>query len=117
MPVPEHDFSFRRRLTREMESWLKEGLITPEQKEKIAARYRVLKEAEEKAGPGKLVTTITVLGSVLVGLGVILFIAANWSEIPRWGKLSVIFVSMLEVTASVSISGTKERTIRRQVPL
>jgi uncharacterized membrane protein len=95
MSAPDHDFAFRRKLAHEIESWLKEGLITPEQQGKILARYRVLKEAEEKAGSGKLVTTITVLGSVLVGLGVILFIAANWSDIPRWGKLSIVFVSML----------------------
>ena len=95
MATPEQDFSFGRRLTQEMESWLREGLITPEQREKILARYRFLTEAEAKATPGRLITTISILGAILVGVGVILFIAANWSEVPRWGKLSLIFGAMI----------------------
>jgi uncharacterized membrane protein len=95
MATPEQDFSFRRRLARETESWLSEGLITPEQREKILSRYRVLAEAEEKAAPGRLITTISILGAVMVGVGVILFIAANWSEVPRWGKLCLIFGAMI----------------------
>jgi uncharacterized membrane protein len=87
--------AFYERLLREIESWQGEGLITPEQKARILDRYRRAKEIEEKAGPGKLITTISVLGSILVGVGVLLFIAANWSEIPRWGKVGIIFISML----------------------
>lgn len=55
----------------------------------------MLKKADEKAGPGKLVTTISILGSILVGVGVILFIASNWSAIPQWGRLAIIFSSMI----------------------
>ncbi len=42
-----------------------------------------------------MIQTISVLGSILVGIGVLLFIAANWSEIPRFAKLGIIFVSLL----------------------
>jgi uncharacterized membrane protein len=94
MEPEEQSFAFHRRLKQEIEIWLRENLITPEQRDRILARYELLKQAEEKAGPGKLVTTITILGSILIGVGVILFIAANWSEIPRWGKLGIIFSSM-----------------------
>jgi uncharacterized membrane protein len=95
MRPSEQNFSFHRKLQEETEVWLRENIITPEQREKILARYQRLKEADEKAGPGRLVTTITILGSILIGVGVILFMAANWSEIPRWGKLGIIFSSML----------------------
>ena len=44
---------------------------------------------------GKLITTLSVLGSVLAGVGVILFVAANWSAIPVRGKLAVIFIPMI----------------------
>ena len=91
----EQDISFHRKLNQEIELWIKENIITSEQKNKILARYKVLKEADEKAGPGKLITVISVMGAILVGVGIILFIASNWSEIPRWGKLSIIFISML----------------------
>lgn len=39
----------------------------------------------------KLITTIAVLGSLLVGAGVILWIASNWEAIPRFGKVALIF--------------------------
>jgi uncharacterized membrane protein len=42
-----------------------------------------------------LVTTVATLGSVLLGLGVILFFAANWEEFPRAGKLSLILVAII----------------------
>ncbi len=95
MATGKEDFSFQRRLEQEIELWLKEGLIIPDQKSQILARYRVLKEADEKAGPGKLITTISILGSILIGVGTILFIASNWSFIPKWGKLFILFSSML----------------------
>jgi uncharacterized membrane protein len=89
------DIRFQRRLEQEIELWLKEGLIASAQKDRILARYRVLKEADEKAGPGKLVTTISILGSILIGVGAILFIASNWSLLPKWGKLFIVFSSIL----------------------
>ncbi|NWF94441.1 MAG: DUF2157 domain-containing protein [Syntrophaceae bacterium] len=89
------DISFQRRLEKEAEIWVEEGLISPIQRDRIVSRYRVLKEADEKAGPGKLITTLSILGSILVGVGVILFVASNWSLIPKWGKLGIIFSSMM----------------------
>lgn len=95
MQPGETDTAFHRKLLKEMAVWEAEGLLTPDQKERILARYRQIEEIEQKAGPGKLVTTISILGAVLIGLGVLLLIASNWSEIPRWGKLGIIFGAML----------------------
>lgn len=92
-----HDegISFVRKLERETAAWQEEGIIDAGQRGRIMARYRRLREVEEKAGPGRLVTVISVLGSILVGVGILLFISSNWSEIPRWGKLAIIFSAML----------------------
>jgi uncharacterized membrane protein len=95
MRIGKEELRFRNRLLKEMEQWLKEGILEPAQIEKILKRYELVIEAEEKAGPGKLITTLSVLGSILVGVGVILFVASNWSGIPKWGKLSIIYASML----------------------
>jgi uncharacterized membrane protein len=95
MTPQKEDFGFLRKLEQEIELWLKEGIILPEQKERIFLRYRLIRKADEKAGPGKLITTISILGSILVGIGVILFIASNWSAIPKWGRLLIVFFSML----------------------
>jgi uncharacterized membrane protein len=91
----EQDFAFLRALEKEADLWLTEGLISREQRDAILARYRMLKEADEKAGSGKLIATITVLGAVLIGIGILLFVGANWYEIPKWGKLGIIFSTMI----------------------
>ena len=95
MSFHENDIPFEKRLKEEIELWLEEGIISAEQKERLLARYEVLEEADETAGPGRLITTVSMLGAVLIGAGIILFIASNWSEVPRWGKLFMIFSSML----------------------
>ena len=43
---------------------------------------------------GRLTTILATLGSVLVGLGVIVFFAANWQEIPRAPKLALILIAI-----------------------
>jgi uncharacterized membrane protein len=95
MSFHENDIPFEKRLKEELELWLEEGIISRQQKERLLSRYQVLEEADETAGPGRLITTVSMLGAVLIGAGIILFIASNWAEIPRWGKLFMIFSSML----------------------
>ncbi len=94
MPVRKEDFSFPKKLETEAEEWLKEGIIDSNQKSWILERYRLLQKVEERAGPGRLITTLSVLGSLLVGIGIILFIASNWSAISKLGKLLIIFISL-----------------------
>ena len=43
---------------------------------------------------GRLVTILSTLGSVLVGLGVILFFASDWEEIPRNVKLAMLLIAI-----------------------
>lgn len=88
------ELSFLNKLKREIKLWVSEGIITSEQETKILSRYKVLAEAEEKVTSSKLITVISVMGSVLVGIGLILFIASNWRMIPRFGKISIIFLSL-----------------------
>jgi uncharacterized membrane protein len=87
------DRTFLHTLGREAVKWLDEGIIGPEQKDRILGRYRGIAAAEEH-GPGKLIAAISVMGAVLVGIGVLLFVASNWSTIPHEGKLAIIFVSL-----------------------
>ncbi|MGE5372353.1 MAG: DUF2157 domain-containing protein [Solirubrobacterales bacterium] len=64
-----------------------DGLITHAQAEQILMRYS-----------GEAVWTrylFPVLGSILLGLGIILFFASNWQAIPIWGKLGLIFGSLV----------------------
>lgn len=88
------DNFFVKNLKKEISKWVEEGIISREQAEKIVSRYKIIEEAEEKAGSSKLITVISIMGSLLVGIGIILFIASNWGMIPKWGKLFIIFASL-----------------------
>ncbi|WP_028894211.1 hypothetical protein [Syntrophorhabdus aromaticivorans] len=42
------------------------------------------------AAPGRLIATISILGAILTGIGIIfIFVASNRSQIRRWGTLSI----------------------------
>lgn len=83
-------------LRRELDSWRKEGIIGEEQAKAILSRYGISEEiAETKKRYGKLVTIIAILGTIILGVGVILFFASNWQEIPKWAKLLVIFGTII----------------------
>lgn len=76
-------------LLSEIDRWTSDGVITPEQ----ASRLRALYPDTEKSVSWGLIV-FSGLGAVVVGLGVILLLAYNWSEIPKFGKLSLIFGSI-----------------------
>lgn len=85
------DRRFLARLPAEVESWQAEGIITPEQGQAIMAGYPApLDPAAARRPYGRLVTILATLGSLLIGLGVILFVASNWGEIPRAARLGLI---------------------------
>ncbi len=77
-------------LSREVEVWRAEGLITAEQARQLAARYR-----PEKPGRRRFVAAIAIFGAILVGCGVLLFIASNWQSMPRVVKLIFIAASII----------------------
>ena len=92
----ETDRSFLARLTSEIASWQSQGIITPEQAQAIIDSYGVAPElAVAQRAHGRLVTILAILGSVLVGLGVILFFASQWGDIPRAARLTLILVAMV----------------------
>ncbi|MDE0824062.1 MAG: DUF2157 domain-containing protein [Dehalococcoidia bacterium] len=87
---------FLERLPSELARWESAGIITAEQSQVIRSRYSATDQAPRAIqAQGRLVTALAVIGSVLVGLGIIMFFAANWDGIDRWPKLAIIFGSIL----------------------
>ncbi len=89
---------FISRLQDEVGQWQAAGLITDEQAAAILQRYST-EESVEPAQPAgdsaignRVVSVIAIMGAVLVGLGIIVFIAANWSEISTFAKLALMVV-------------------------
>lgn len=86
---------FLERLPSELSRWEADGVITAEQRQAIRARYSPAELAPRSArARGRLVTGLSIIGVVLVGLGVIFFFAANWDGIDRWPKLAIILASI-----------------------
>ncbi len=94
-PLDSQGDEFWVRLPVEVQRWQDQGIISPEQGRAIISGYTA------SGGPvavhrtqGRLVTILAILGSVLVGLGVILFFASNWQEIPKSVKLAMILIAI-----------------------
>ncbi len=86
---------FVARLLAETRRWQDQGIITAEQAQAIASGYDVPTEvASGQRARGRLVSILAIFGSLLVGLGVILFFAANWDEISRAARLALIVVGI-----------------------
>ena len=82
-------------LAGEIDRWSRDRIITAEQSARIRALYP---EAAPAVSWGLIV--FTGMGAVVVGLGVILLLAYNWDDIPKFGKLALIFGSMIAAHAA-----------------
>lgn len=80
-------------LGKEILKWCEKGLISKFQIEGIFKEYNIkyTKEKEEEK-PVNIIKVLAIIGSILLGLGVILFVASNWQEIPRFIKTIMLLV-------------------------
>ncbi len=82
---------FGDRLRSESVRWVRQGLISTEQQEAILGLY----PTGEGTGRDRAVMILSILGSLLVGAGVILYFAANWPHIPAAVRVLLILVATL----------------------
>lgn len=82
-------------LLAEIDRWQAEGVVSPAQAGQLRQRYVQPPTAEEKAAtaPWGLLVFATA-GAIVIGLGVILLFAYNWDEIPKAGKLALVFLAV-----------------------
>lgn len=90
---------FRRQLRHETEKWWTEGLINAELYKKIADRYQF--DSLEQDASNRFITILMGLGGVLLGLGIITFVAANWQD---WSR-SFRVILLLSLFISVNLTG------------
>jgi uncharacterized membrane protein len=67
---------FRYQLRQEAQQWQSEGIISPEVYQQLAERYQL--QELDSASRDRFIIIVLGLGFVLLGLGVITFVAANW---------------------------------------
>jgi hypothetical protein len=82
---------FVERLAREVEQWQRERLLQPDQAQALLARYGLVPgETPRTLRRSRVVQVLSVLGVILVAVGVILLIGANWQQMPRWTRLALV---------------------------
>jgi uncharacterized membrane protein len=78
-------------LQAEADRWVRDGLINAEQRSAILGLY----PAPGTGGRERTILIFTLLGSLLLGAGVILFFAANWPGLPAATKVAAIVTGVL----------------------
>ncbi|MBX7258419.1 MAG: DUF2157 domain-containing protein, partial [Candidatus Hydrogenedentes bacterium] len=64
----------------ELPALIEEGIVTPETADRLRMRYG---NADEESRVPLALVVCSVLGAVLIGLGIILVLAHNWDEMSR----------------------------------
>ena len=83
---------FHKQLKTEIEAWKQQGRITGEQAESLLSQYVMVSPLY-----GRLIVILVTLGAVLAGVGIILFVSANWQAIPRAGK-EILIIALVAAT-------------------
>jgi uncharacterized membrane protein len=81
-------------LKQEIAQWRAEGLVDEALAARILARYPQVAERNWSR------IIFSAIGAVLVGLGVILFFAYNWQQLPKAVKLVIVFAALLAAHGS-----------------
>ncbi|WP_017327908.1 DUF2157 domain-containing protein [Synechococcus sp. PCC 7336] len=73
------DDRFRRQLATELDRWVAETLIAPQQRDRLRQHYQL--DRLNSSASNRFTTVLLTIGSILIGLGAISFVAANWDSI------------------------------------
>lgn len=79
----------RRRLSEDLARWREFGWVTAEGEAGIRRDL-----IERRSGPG-LAAVLAILGAVLLGFAIMSFVAANWQDMPRLVRLTIIFAGLV----------------------
>lgn len=89
---------FRNQLRQEAEVWRREGIINDSQHEQLSQRYRF--NTLDTSSRNQFVTVLIGIGSILIGLGVITFVAANWQDLSRNAKVLLLLSLLISINAT-----------------
>lgn len=78
-------------LAREMKTWEEQKLVEKETIDKLKNYYEMKSENEQN----KLGAVLSIFGSILIGLGILLVLAKNWGYFPRGQKIIITLLPFL----------------------
>ncbi|MGP1527816.1 MAG: DUF2157 domain-containing protein [Campylobacter sp.] len=85
------NYYFKKELKKELPKWRESGIITDETAQKIASMY----DLDDKS-------VISFVGYLFLGLSLLIFVGANWQEIPRFERfIIVLFLSGMTHFAAI----------------
>lgn len=91
--TPNSSTKFRAALKAELPAWVQDGLLSAASAEQLNQRYQL--DKLEKESSRLLAAVLFTLGSLLLGGGVISFVAAHWEELPVSVKVALVFALLL----------------------
>jgi uncharacterized membrane protein len=90
--------NFRKLLKRELSLWKTDGLISEDQAAAISGRYNL--DQLNKESTSIFLAAVYIVAALLIGGGVISFVAAHWDSIGREAKIILIVGIMLALEIS-----------------
>lgn len=90
---PNHSAKFRAALKGELPAWVEQGLVTEAGAQQLRAAYQL--DALGKESSRLLTAVLFTIGSLLIGGGIISFVAAHWNEIAPGPKVAALFSALL----------------------
>lgn len=90
----------------ETKQWVSQGIIDESVQARISGYYAGKLEYK------RLINTVVTLGSILIGLGILLFVASNWDKISRPAKITIIF----SVISLFNFAGYYFRNVKNEFP-
>ncbi len=90
---------FRHQLRHEARLWCAEGLINADQYQQLKERYQL--NSLETVARERFTTILIGAGNILLGLGVLTFVAANWQA----GSRELKFALLLSLLIGVNVAG------------
>lgn len=93
MEQPNISLKCRRQLSRLLQFWTGQGLITEDQADRISEMHQL--EEAQKHWRQLLLNSVYGVGIVLVLVGVVSFVAFHWDIMGRWAKVGLLVAAML----------------------
>ena len=91
---------FPDRLEKELPEWVKKKFITASGAEKALAFTRQTEADNEENAVSKFLPFLTIIGAVFVGLGFVLYFAANWDVMSDLSKFALLVLATLAVSVA-----------------
>lgn len=88
---------YSKRLTKDLDTWTTKGWVTSENANAIRASL------EGDKTPSRLPVVITILGAVLIGFSVMAFVGANWTEMSKALRLSLLAIAMWSAYGTAAV--------------